>query len=117
MWQGEYHMKISRIQQIRFPCINPLFLAQGLAFGAVTVTAGVVRRSVHAAGWAVVEMSAQPCGATVLDGIHGFVLDGGQPVGLTKFLPMQGENILHLNHFLASLACGHVFSAGYPMGF
>jgi hypothetical protein len=41
--QGEYNMKIAYRQQILFPVHYPAFTLGPLAFGAMTVSAGVVR--------------------------------------------------------------------------
>jgi len=45
---SKYNMKVADIQQVVLSCVNPSFLGECLALGAVTVAAGVADNSIVA---------------------------------------------------------------------
>ena len=57
--QGKDHMEIAHRQKLRGLLLKPLGLGQGLAFGAVAVTAGVIGRVLKATRVALLEMTSQ----------------------------------------------------------
>jgi hypothetical protein len=68
--QGEDDVEVVGVEDARHAPLDPARLAQALALGAVTVTAGVVGRALVAAGRAGVEVSAEGWGAADLDGAN-----------------------------------------------
>lgn len=54
--QSEYNMEVTDIQQVVFLIVDPTFLGQRLALGAVAVTAGVVGDFNAAAAFTSVQM-------------------------------------------------------------
>lgn len=69
-------MKIAHRQKLGTLLLKPLGLGQGLALGAVAVTAGVVARVLKAARVALLEMPSQFSRATDLNGPHDLLLSG-----------------------------------------
>lgn len=61
----EYHMEVAHIQQVCFPCVNPAFLGERLAFGAVAIAAGVVGRLGIAALGASVQVPTKSCSPAI----------------------------------------------------
>jgi hypothetical protein len=66
--QSKNYMKIGNRQKIPFAVFNPCFALGVLAFGAMTVTTGVVTDAKVPALIATVNMATQRCGAATLQG-------------------------------------------------
>ena len=75
--QGKHQMEVSHRQKLRGLFFQPLGLGQGLALGAVAVTAGVISRVLKAASVALLEMPSQLLGAADLNGPHHLEMGGG----------------------------------------
>jgi hypothetical protein len=67
-------MEVTDIQQVMFLIIDPTFLCKCLAFGAMTVTAGIVRDINASTTFTGIGVGTEFSGAAFTDGIHGFVL-------------------------------------------
>jgi energy-converting hydrogenase Eha subunit H len=52
-------MKISYIEQICLPAVDPTFFGKGLAFRAMAVSAGIVGDTGITAFWAYIHVSAK----------------------------------------------------------
>jgi hypothetical protein len=87
-------MKIPDIQQILFPCFNPSFLSEGLAFWAMPVAAGIVGDTGVATLIAGFRMSTQSTGTAVFNSNHGFLNVLGQLMVLKEGLSMLLKDIL-----------------------
>ena len=70
MWQGEYQVEVTAGEQFCFAVIEPLFLCQRLAFGAMPIAARVVSDLLKAASIALLHMTAQRSGSAYLDMVH-----------------------------------------------
>ena len=71
-------MEIGTWQELCFPIIEPFLLDHCLAFGTVSVPAGVVGVSGMAAEITRFDMAAQCGGAAYLDAPHDLVLLSGE---------------------------------------
>ena len=76
VWQGKHQMEVSHRQKLRGLFLQPPGFGQGLAFGTVAVTAGVVSRALKTARLASIQMPAQLLGATGRNGPHHLLLAG-----------------------------------------
>jgi len=70
-WDGEDQMKIRCREHILFSRFKPPLFVQALAFGAVAITAGVVRYSQGTAMVTFLHMTAKLSRAAGFDGPHG----------------------------------------------
>ena len=68
--EGEDHMEIRNGEEVLTAGLDPFFFPQGLAFGAVTVPAGVIRYFYMTAVVALIPMAAQNRSSADLDGMH-----------------------------------------------
>ena len=68
-------MEVSHRQKLRGLLLQPLGFGQGLAFGTVAVTAGVIGRVLKAASVALLEMTSQLLGAADRNGPHHLVAE------------------------------------------
>ena len=106
---GEDHMKIFNRKKIFTAGLDPFFFPQGLTFGAVPVSAGVIRYLQMSALVALVLMTAQGGGSASLDGAHDPQMIAGQLVGFSVNLTVLTENIRNLK----SAGCSHPLSVDY----
>ena len=95
--QGEDEMEVLDGQQLGAPGLDPTLFGEGLAFGAVAVTAGVVAELHGAAGVTEFPMAAEGGGAAGLDGAHGAALGAGQRMGLPIRRAMGAEDVGQLH--------------------
>jgi hypothetical protein len=70
MWQGEYQVEVTAGQQFCFSVIEPFFLCQRLAFGAMAVTAGVVSDVFKCTLVASLNMTTKRGSTAYLDMVH-----------------------------------------------
>src|SRR4051794_30529552 len=109
VWDGEDDMNVVDRQQFLAAPGEPLVASVGLALWAVPGAAGVERDGFVAALQAAVEMTAERCGAAVLDGGQHAEMEPGQPGSalLHEAVAMSTDDIGHLEgwpfHFLCSL--------------
>lgn len=94
---GEDHMEIMNIQQVFSLLCNPLLFGEGLAFGAVAVTAGIVGYPLVAAVIADIHMSAKRRGAAADNAPCSLPLYRRQLMLRMVFVKMRGKDILYLN--------------------
>lgn len=84
----ENGVEVGNGQQLPGPGLDPLLLVEGLALGAVPISAGIVEVDLAIAGIAAKQMPAERSGPTELDGSHDgpLLLGDGPiaPVGLTE---------------------------------
>ena len=97
MRQGEDEMEVLDGQQLRAAGVEPALFGEGLAFGTVTVAAGVVGDALGPAGVTGLAMAAEGGGAAGLDGAHGAALGAGQPMGLPIRRAMGAEDVGELH--------------------
>src|SRR5882724_2568519 len=102
-------MKISHRQKLRGLLLKPLGFGQGLALGAVAVTAGVIGRVLKAASVALLEMPSQLLGATDLNGPHHLEMGGWQTMRTAVALPVQTKDIGQLGARLFFSCCPPMF--------
>jgi hypothetical protein len=76
--EGEGQQEVRNGQQQFLLQLEPFFGSFLLAFGAMTVAAGVVAVTGFVTSWAVIDLSAQGCGAAVLNRPHGLAVAGQQ---------------------------------------
>ena len=89
-------MEIGTGQQLCVPIIEPFLLNHCLAFGTVSVPAGVVGVSGMAAPVTGLDMAAQGRSPAYLDTLHDFVLLSRQYVLIPVLHPISSEDICHL---------------------
>jgi hypothetical protein len=91
-------MKVWHWQQLGLPIREPLHPGQPLAFGTVTVAAGVVSDARCATIIALFDMAAERGRSAGRDGAHDAPLDAPEMTGvrLSKRCAMAAEDIRHL---------------------
>jgi hypothetical protein len=67
-------MEVAHRKQVGFAVFEPLGLGQRATLGTVAIAAGVVSRLLIAAAVTLLQVPAERCGATGLDGAHDFQL-------------------------------------------
>ena len=102
MGQGKDEMEVSHRQKLRGLLLQPLGFGQGLTFGAVAVTAGVIGRVLKAASVALLEMTSQLFSPADLNGPHHLEMGGWQAMRAAVALPVTAKNIGQLG---ARLSC------------
>jgi hypothetical protein len=110
MRQGENQMKVSHRQKLTGLFFQPPGFAQGLAFGAVAVTAGVISRTFKAAHIAAIQVATQLFSPTERDGSDNFLLLGRHAMRSLVALSVLAKNIGQLGA-LAFLSCYPPMSA------
>jgi len=68
--EGEDQMEIRDGQEILTARLDPSFFPQGLTFGAMSISAGVIGDLQMATVVALIFMASQDCGSADLDGPH-----------------------------------------------
>ena len=99
-------MEILNGKKILTAGLDPFFFAQGLAFGAVPVPAGVIRYLQMAAVVALILMTAEGSGSAGLDGVHDPQMIAGQPMGFSISRSVLTEDVRHLK----AARCSHPLS-------
>jgi hypothetical protein len=89
-------MEILNGEKVLTACLDPSFFPQGLAFGTVPVSAGVIRYLQMAAMIALILMAAKDRGSAYLDGAHDPQMVAGQPMGFSIRRAVLTENVRHL---------------------
>jgi hypothetical protein len=87
-------MKIADIQQRAFLSVNPSLFGKRLAFGTMTVTAGIVGYSHMAAIIANIGMCPECLGAAASNGVHCFNDVTGKLMILAIAFSILGEDVL-----------------------
>ena len=77
MGEREYHMEVRCINDLCPALIHPELLVDCLAVGTAAVAAGIIMEFQMAAVRALGEISPEPSGFTVHDGMGSFLLDRG----------------------------------------
>lgn len=86
-------MEVAHGQKLGGLLLKPLCLGQGLALGAVAVTAGVIGRVLKTASVALLEMTSQLLGPADLNGPHDLSVRGGQTMRAAVAFPVTTKNI------------------------
>ena len=94
---GENNMKIRRVKQVFPLLVDPLFFCKRLAFGAVSVPAGVVRNPHISAVITGIYVRTQSSCPAIDDVLHSFSLIVIHPMTLGISADVLRENILNLN--------------------
>ena len=79
MWNAEDQVVVVDGQQLLLPLARPLIARTGLALGAMSITAGVVRDGLMAASGTAIQVTTELCCAASLDGIKYPQMEPGQP--------------------------------------
>ena len=97
--QGEDHVEIGNGQQLRPPCGDPGFPSPTLAFGAVTIAAGIVGDRGVAAVDAAADMPAECRGAAGFDRAHRAALVAVEMVAARRAErgAVAAEDVRHLD--------------------
>jgi hypothetical protein len=77
MWNAEDQVVVVDGQQLLLPLAKPLIARTGLALGAMSITAGVVRDGLMSAVGAGIAMTAESSGAAASDRIEHLALRPG----------------------------------------
>jgi len=67
MWQGKYDMEVGNGEEFAFSRLKPLLSGYLLAFGAVSIPAGMIDDALSAAMIAAMELAAKFGGAALKD--------------------------------------------------
>jgi hypothetical protein len=95
--QGEDEVEVLDGQQLGPARLEPPFLGEGLAFGAMPIAAGVVADLHRPTGVTGLPMPAQRGGVAGLDGAQGAALGAGQRVRLLIRRPMSADDVGQLH--------------------
>ncbi|MBE3065010.1 MAG: hypothetical protein IMZ69_08325 [Spirochaetes bacterium] len=93
VWQGEDGVEVVDRQEFGLSGLEPLGLGDGLALGAMAISAGVVGGAFEAAVGAAFEMPTQGSGATPFDRVHDAEGWRGQAVGLAVGVSVQPKDV------------------------
>ena len=102
-------MEVFNRQEVLTASLDPLFLGQGLAFGAVPIPARVIRYRQMAAVIALILMTTKGSGSACLDGAHNPQMIAGQSMRFSIDRSVLTEN---LRHFKVA-SCSHPLFADY----
>src|ERR1041384_6692873 len=89
-------MEVFHRQQIRETRLEPARFRQRLTLGAMAIATRVIRDALVAARIALLNMSAQGCGPTALDGAHDSTLLWRQRVRESEVVPALAKDVGHL---------------------
>ena len=78
MWKSKDHMEVRGINDLSPAFIHPYFGGEGLAVRAATVTAGVIIELDMSAIRALANITAEPAGLAVHDGMGRLALNIGE---------------------------------------
>ncbi len=90
-------MEVMRVEQRNPLLIDPNFFGKSLAFGAVPVSARVVRNLCISTMLTHIHMSAQRCGPAVYNGIRRFPLNRTECMIFRVLAKMSGKDVLYFN--------------------
>lgn len=96
-------MEILNGEKVLTARLDPPFFPQGLAFGTVPVSAGVIRYLQMAAMIALILMAAKDSCSADLDGAHDPQMVAGQPMGFSIRRAVLTEDVRHLK----AARCSH----------
>jgi hypothetical protein len=99
-------MKILDREKVLTARLDPSFFPQGLAFGTVPVSTGVIRYLQMAAVVALILMAAQDRRSAYLDGAHDPQMVAGQLMGFSIRRTVLTEDVRHLK----TARCSHPLS-------
>ena len=80
-------------EEIVKPVFDPLTPSRALAFGAMTVAAGVIGHFGMSAAITAIHVVPESATTTILDRAHNSRLLLGQCMGLTKGIPVEAKDI------------------------
>src|SRR5258708_290463 len=98
-------MEVSHRQKLRGLFLQPLGFGQGLAFGTVAVTAGVISRALKTASFASIQMPSQLLSPADRNGPNDFLLGGRQSMRSLVVLPVLTKDIGQLGAPLFLSCC------------
>ena len=98
----ENDMKIGNRDQVIFPVFNPSFSLRILAFGTVTVTAGVIAYANVPASIAFIYMSAQGSSTTAKQSTESTL---EICIGRIMFFKLNPEPVNYISQFINRLHC------------
>jgi hypothetical protein len=99
-------MEILNGEKVFTARLDPSLFLQGLAFGTMPVTAGVIRYLQMAAVVALILMTAKNSGSACLDGAHDPQMVAGQSMGFSIRRAVLTEDVRHLK----TARCSHPLS-------
>lgn len=96
--QREHHVEIGNRKKLVLSGCEPFPAGLTLAFGAVSVAAGIVRHTDRPAGPAALDMTAEFSGPAKLDRTHRAALDASEMADMSApiRIAMAAEDIRHL---------------------
>ncbi len=93
MWKSKNTMMVGYRQQFINSCLNPSAPGDIIAFGAVTIPAGVISFFQMTAGITNIPVGAKFTTPAMLNVVHDLVLPGMQPMCCPELLTMFPEDV------------------------
>jgi hypothetical protein len=112
--QREYQMEVFHRQEFGLLFIQPLYLGQRLALGAVPITAGVIGGALIAAGVTLLYVTSQGRCTAAFYGLHDLEMRNRQRMSAAKGLAMGTKDIGQFN--AASCRCQPLTGRQHGLG-